>query len=163
MFEETHTLKAGVQQRQMSVRSFVMIYKCYPHATLWDFNCVVLFFRDQTTVLAPHETIFRAEDLSVILKAYVLVTSLTPLRAFIHSTGMVWNPPKRKRFTVKVTFPSKLLFHRKYTEEKYRKLGCLSPIFVIVKSHWTKIAATYCCKQRFSFNRCRFKNHLEEA
>ncbi|XP_070279893.1 cadherin-like and PC-esterase domain-containing protein 1 isoform X1 [Myotis yumanensis] len=57
---------------------------------------------DQTTVLAPRETIFRAEDLSVILKAYVLVTSLTPLRAFIHSTGMVWNPPKRKRFTVKL-------------------------------------------------------------
>ncbi|XP_045420488.1 cadherin-like and PC-esterase domain-containing protein 1 isoform X2 [Lemur catta] len=57
---------------------------------------------NQTTVLAPHETIFRAEDLSVILKAYVLVTSLTPLRAFIHSTGTVWNLPKKKRFTVKL-------------------------------------------------------------
>ncbi|KAM4858686.1 cadherin-like and PC-esterase domain-containing protein 1 isoform X1 [Urocitellus parryii] len=57
---------------------------------------------NQTTVLAPHETIFRAEDLSVILKAYVLVTSLTPLRAFIHSTGTVWSPPKKKRFTVKL-------------------------------------------------------------
>ncbi|XP_066218655.1 cadherin-like and PC-esterase domain-containing protein 1 [Saccopteryx leptura] len=57
---------------------------------------------NQTTVLAPQETIFRAEDLSVILKAYVLVTSLTPLRAFIHSTGMVWTPPKKKRFTVKL-------------------------------------------------------------
>ncbi|KAM7121582.1 cadherin-like and PC-esterase domain-containing protein 1 isoform 2-T2 [Molossus nigricans] len=57
---------------------------------------------DQTTALAPHETIFRAKDLSVILKAYVLVTSLTPLRAFIHSTGMVWDPPKKKRFTVKL-------------------------------------------------------------
>ncbi|XP_008062070.1 cadherin-like and PC-esterase domain-containing protein 1 [Carlito syrichta] len=57
---------------------------------------------NQTTLLAPHETIFRAEDLSVILKAYVLVTSLTPLRAFIHSTGTVWNPPKKKRFTVKL-------------------------------------------------------------
>lgn len=57
---------------------------------------------NQTTVIAPHETIFRAEDLSVILKAYVLVTSLTPLRAFIHSTGTVWNPPKKKRFTVKL-------------------------------------------------------------
>ncbi|XP_008565564.1 PREDICTED: cadherin-like and PC-esterase domain-containing protein 1 [Galeopterus variegatus] len=56
---------------------------------------------NQTTVLAPYETIFRAEDLTVILKAYVLVTSLTPLRAFIHSTGTVWNPPKKKRFTVK--------------------------------------------------------------
>uniref|UniRef100_A0A2K6F8B7 Cadherin like and PC-esterase domain containing 1 n=1 Tax=Propithecus coquereli TaxID=379532 RepID=A0A2K6F8B7_PROCO len=59
---------------------------------------------NQTTVLAPHETIFRAEDLSVILKAYVLVTSLTPLRAFIHSTGTVWNLPKKKRFTVKNSF-----------------------------------------------------------
>ncbi|XP_045703117.1 cadherin-like and PC-esterase domain-containing protein 1 isoform X2 [Phyllostomus hastatus] len=57
---------------------------------------------DQTTVLAPHEAVFRAKDLSVILKAYVLVTSLTPLRAFIHSTGMVWDPPKKKRFTVKL-------------------------------------------------------------
>ncbi|XP_063523869.1 cadherin-like and PC-esterase domain-containing protein 1 isoform X2 [Pongo pygmaeus] len=57
---------------------------------------------NETTVLAPHETIFQAEDLSVILKAYVLVTSLTPLRAFIHSTGTVWNPPKKKRFTVKL-------------------------------------------------------------
>uniref|UniRef100_A0A8C8ZWN3 Cadherin like and PC-esterase domain containing 1 n=1 Tax=Prolemur simus TaxID=1328070 RepID=A0A8C8ZWN3_PROSS len=57
---------------------------------------------NQTTVLAPHETMFRAEDLSVILKAYVLVTSLTPLRAFIHSTGTVWNLPKKKRFTVKL-------------------------------------------------------------
>lgn len=57
---------------------------------------------NQTTVLAPHETVFRAEDLSVILKAYVLVTSLTPLRAFIHSTGTVWNPPKKKRFTIKL-------------------------------------------------------------
>ncbi|XP_037692216.1 cadherin-like and PC-esterase domain-containing protein 1 isoform X2 [Choloepus didactylus] len=54
------------------------------------------------TVLATHEAIFRAEDLSVILKAYVLVTSLTPLRAFIHSTGTVWNPPKKKRFTIKL-------------------------------------------------------------
>nr|XP_035110798.2 cadherin-like and PC-esterase domain-containing protein 1 isoform X3 [Callithrix jacchus] len=57
---------------------------------------------NKTTALAQHEAIFRAEDLSVILKAYVLVTSLTPLRAFIHSTGTVWNPPRKKRFTVKL-------------------------------------------------------------
>uniref|UniRef100_A0A8C0WSA0 Cadherin-like beta-sandwich-like domain-containing protein n=1 Tax=Castor canadensis TaxID=51338 RepID=A0A8C0WSA0_CASCN len=57
---------------------------------------------NQTTVLAPHETVFRPEELSVILKAYVLVTSLSPLRAFIHSTGTVWSPPKKKRFTVKL-------------------------------------------------------------
>lgn len=65
----------------------------------WDWRREQL---NQTTVLAPHETIFRAEDLSVILKAYVLVTSLTPLRAFIHSTGTIWNPPRKKRFTVKL-------------------------------------------------------------
>ncbi|EHB10920.1 hypothetical protein GW7_16906 [Heterocephalus glaber] len=65
----------------------------------WDWQREQL---NQTTVLVPHETIFRAEDLSVILKAYVLVTSLTPLRAFIHSTGTVWIPPKKKRFTVKL-------------------------------------------------------------
>uniref|UniRef100_A0A8C3VNV8 Cadherin like and PC-esterase domain containing 1 n=2 Tax=Catagonus wagneri TaxID=51154 RepID=A0A8C3VNV8_9CETA len=57
---------------------------------------------NQTTVPAPQETVLRAKDLSVILKAYVLVTSLTPVRAFIHSTGTVWNPPKKKRFTVKL-------------------------------------------------------------
>lgn len=79
---------------------------------------LVHFFRNQTTVLALRETVFRAEEISVILKAYVLVTSLTPLRAFIHSTGTVWNPPKKKRFTVKVKFLSKLSFHSKYTEDK---------------------------------------------
>ncbi|XP_027710951.1 cadherin-like and PC-esterase domain-containing protein 1 isoform X2 [Vombatus ursinus] len=49
-----------------------------------------------------HKQPFKAKDLSVIIKAYVLVTSLTPLRAFIHSTGTIWNPPKKKRFTVKL-------------------------------------------------------------
>ncbi|XP_077915628.1 cadherin-like and PC-esterase domain-containing protein 1 isoform X4 [Halichoerus grypus] len=65
----------------------------------WDWRREQL---NQTTVLARHETIFRAEELSVILKAYVLVTSLRPLRAFIHSNGTVWNEPKKKRFTVKL-------------------------------------------------------------
>ncbi|XP_045720298.1 cadherin-like and PC-esterase domain-containing protein 1 isoform X3 [Mirounga angustirostris] len=65
----------------------------------WDWRREQL---NQTTVLARHETIFRAEELSVILKAYVLVTSLRPLRAFIHSNGTVWNPPKKKRFTIKL-------------------------------------------------------------
>ncbi|XP_057632713.1 cadherin-like and PC-esterase domain-containing protein 1 isoform X2 [Chionomys nivalis] len=64
----------------------------------WDWQREQL---NHTTVLAPREAIFRAEELSVILKAYVLVTSLRPLRAFIHSTGTVWSPPKKKRFTVK--------------------------------------------------------------
>lgn len=65
----------------------------------WDWQREQL---NHTAVLAPREAIFRAEELSVILKAYVLVTSLRPLRAFIHSTGTVWSPPKKKRFTVKL-------------------------------------------------------------
>lgn len=65
----------------------------------WDWQRKQL---NHTTVLAPREAVFRAEELSVILKAYVLVTSLRPLRAFIHSTGTVWSPPKKKRFTVKL-------------------------------------------------------------
>ncbi|XP_072509006.1 cadherin-like and PC-esterase domain-containing protein 1 isoform X2 [Notamacropus eugenii] len=57
---------------------------------------------NQTPAPVTHKQLFKAKDLSVIIKAYVLVTSLTPLRAFIHSTGTVWNPPKKKRFTVKL-------------------------------------------------------------
>lgn len=64
----------------------------------WDWQREQL---NQTTVLDPHEAIFR-EEISVVLKTYVLVTSLRPLRAFIHSTGTVWSPPKKKRFTVKL-------------------------------------------------------------
>ncbi|XP_044534725.1 cadherin-like and PC-esterase domain-containing protein 1 [Gracilinanus agilis] len=57
---------------------------------------------NQTPAPVTHKQFFKAKDLSVIIKAYVLVTSLTPLRAFIHSTGTIWNPPKKKRFTVKL-------------------------------------------------------------
>uniref|UniRef100_A0A8C8VF66 Cadherin like and PC-esterase domain containing 1 n=1 Tax=Pelusios castaneus TaxID=367368 RepID=A0A8C8VF66_9SAUR len=51
---------------------------------------------------ADQKELFKAQDLSVIIKAYVLVTSLTPLRAFIHSTAIVWFPPKKKHFSVKL-------------------------------------------------------------
>lgn len=71
----------------------------------------IFFSRNHTTVLAPREAIFRAEELSVILKAYVLVTSLRPLRAFIHSTGTAWSPPKKKRFTVKVNPTEAVISH----------------------------------------------------
>ncbi|XP_077896436.1 cadherin-like and PC-esterase domain-containing protein 1 isoform X2 [Ictidomys tridecemlineatus] len=90
-------LDQGIQQPSTSSH---LLKTAKPHMWKpWDGRREQL---NQTTVLAPHETIFRAEDLSVILKAYVLVTSLTPLRAFIHSTGTVWSPPKKKRFTVKL-------------------------------------------------------------
>ncbi|XP_065279336.1 cadherin-like and PC-esterase domain-containing protein 1 [Emys orbicularis] len=51
---------------------------------------------------ADHKELFKAQDLSIIIKAYVLVTSLTPLRAFIHSTAIVRLPPKKKHFSVKL-------------------------------------------------------------
>ncbi|XP_066489748.1 cadherin-like and PC-esterase domain-containing protein 1 [Tiliqua scincoides] len=58
----------------------------------------------QHRTFAPvgHQVPFKIQELSVILKAYVLVTSLTPLRAFIHSTGVVWYPLKKKHFSVKL-------------------------------------------------------------
>uniref|UniRef100_A0A452ID90 Uncharacterized protein n=1 Tax=Gopherus agassizii TaxID=38772 RepID=A0A452ID90_9SAUR len=57
---------------------------------------------NQTNIPASHKELFKAQDLSIIIKAYVLVTSLTPLRAFIHSTAIVWLPPKKKHFSVKL-------------------------------------------------------------
>ncbi|XP_043406078.1 cadherin-like and PC-esterase domain-containing protein 1 isoform X3 [Chelonia mydas] len=51
---------------------------------------------------ADHKQFLKAQDLSIIIKAYVLVTSLTPLRAFIHSTAIVWLPPRTKHFSVKL-------------------------------------------------------------
>ncbi|XP_051886664.1 cadherin-like and PC-esterase domain-containing protein 1 [Pristis pectinata] len=42
------------------------------------------------------------EGLSAILKVYVLVTSLSPLRAFIHSTGLVQGEPNKKFFVTKL-------------------------------------------------------------
>ncbi|XP_077194511.1 cadherin-like and PC-esterase domain-containing protein 1 isoform X2 [Paroedura picta] len=58
--------------------------------------------RHQTPASAEHKEFFKIQDLSVIIKAYVLVTSLTPLRAFLHSTGVVWYPSKKKHFSVKL-------------------------------------------------------------
>ncbi|KAM6137736.1 LOW QUALITY PROTEIN: cadherin-like and PC-esterase domain-containing protein 1 [Pterocles gutturalis] len=57
---------------------------------------------NQVSASPDHKDILKAQDLSVIIKAYVLVTSLTPLRAFIHSTTTVWHPPKKKRFSIKL-------------------------------------------------------------
>ncbi|XP_075809608.1 cadherin-like and PC-esterase domain-containing protein 1 isoform X2 [Microtus pennsylvanicus] len=87
-------------ESQLSASSSHLSNGAKPHIWKpWDWQRKQL---NHTAVLAPREAIFRAEELSVILKAYVLVTSLRPLRAFIHSTGTVWSPPKKKRFTVKL-------------------------------------------------------------
>ncbi|XP_048356424.1 cadherin-like and PC-esterase domain-containing protein 1 isoform X2 [Sphaerodactylus townsendi] len=55
-----------------------------------------------TYASAERKESFKIQDLSVIIKAYVLVTSLTPLRAFLHSTGIVLYPSKKKHFSVKL-------------------------------------------------------------
>ncbi|NWI13644.1 CPED1 protein, partial [Crypturellus soui] len=57
---------------------------------------------NQLSTPPDHKDTLKAQDVSVIIKAYVLVTSLTPLRAFIHSTGTIWHPPKKKHFSVKL-------------------------------------------------------------
>ncbi|NXE22826.1 CPED1 protein, partial [Ardeotis kori] len=57
---------------------------------------------NQVSASPDNKDILKAQDFSVIIKAYVLVTSLTPLRAFIHSTATVWHPPKKKHFSVKL-------------------------------------------------------------
>ncbi|XP_054029846.1 cadherin-like and PC-esterase domain-containing protein 1 [Dryobates pubescens] len=57
---------------------------------------------NQVSASPYQKDVLKAQDLSVIIKAYVLVTSLTPLRAFIHSTTTVWHPPKKKHFYIKL-------------------------------------------------------------
>ncbi|XP_062838423.1 cadherin-like and PC-esterase domain-containing protein 1 isoform X1 [Anolis carolinensis] len=56
----------------------------------------------QIPIEVDNKGAFKIQDLSVIIKVYVLVTSLTPLRAFIHSTGVVLYAPKKKHFSVKL-------------------------------------------------------------
>uniref|UniRef100_A0A8C3FM31 Cadherin-like beta-sandwich-like domain-containing protein n=1 Tax=Chrysemys picta bellii TaxID=8478 RepID=A0A8C3FM31_CHRPI len=71
---------------------------------VYNINWRVQKSRDWSSIPAPadHKELFKAQDLSIIIKAYVLVTSLTPLRAFIHSTAIVRLPPKKKHFSVKL-------------------------------------------------------------
>nr|XP_020662991.1 cadherin-like and PC-esterase domain-containing protein 1 [Pogona vitticeps] len=58
--------------------------------------------RHQKPIEVDHQGDFKIQDLSIIIKVYVLVTSLSPLRAFIYSSGVVWYAPKKKQFSVKL-------------------------------------------------------------
>ncbi|KAM9582513.1 cadherin-like and PC-esterase domain-containing protein 1 isoform 1-T2 [Guaruba guarouba] len=69
-----------------------------------------------------HKDILEAQDLSVIIKAYVLVTSLTPLRAFIHSTATVWHPPKKKHFSVKLQRFFELFFRSSSPQQAFNNM-----------------------------------------
>ncbi|XP_048405213.2 cadherin-like and PC-esterase domain-containing protein 1 isoform X2 [Stegostoma tigrinum] len=56
----------------------------------------------QYTALSGKSQAVPIDGLSAILKVYVLVTSLSPLRAFIHSTGLVQSEPNKKFFVSKL-------------------------------------------------------------
>lgn len=94
---------------------------------------LLLLPRNQVSASPDHKDIFKAQDISVIIKAYVLVTSLTPLRAFIHSAATVWHPPKKKHFSVKVKcFISEFLHtFRKSRDRKTGNMHILFPPFFI--------------------------------
>ncbi|KAM6436599.1 cadherin-like and PC-esterase domain-containing protein 1 isoform 2-T2 [Liasis olivaceus] len=63
---------------------------------------VKVVHQHQIPITAENKEAFKIQDFSIIFKVYVLVTSLTPLQAFIHSTGILWDLPKKKHFSVKL-------------------------------------------------------------
>ncbi|NXN28745.1 CPED1 protein, partial [Nycticryphes semicollaris] len=77
---------------------------------------------NQVSASLSHKDILKVQDLSVIIKAYVLVTSLTPLRAFIHSTATVWHPPKKKHFSVKLQRFFEILFKSSSPQQAFNNM-----------------------------------------
>ncbi|NWV20996.1 CPED1 protein, partial [Origma solitaria] len=77
---------------------------------------------NQVSAPSDHKDILKAQDLSVIIKAYVLVTSLTPLRAFIHSTTTVWHPPKKKHFTIKLQRFFEIFFKNSSPQQAFNNM-----------------------------------------
>ncbi|XP_059703163.1 cadherin-like and PC-esterase domain-containing protein 1 isoform X2 [Haemorhous mexicanus] len=71
---------------------------------------------------SDHKDVLKAQDFSVIIKAYVLVTSLTPLRAFIHSTTTVWHPPKKKHFTIKLQRFFEIFFRNSSPQQAFNNM-----------------------------------------
>ncbi|KAJ6656209.1 hypothetical protein lerEdw1_004040 [Lerista edwardsae] len=114
----------------------------------------------RTLAAVDHQEPFKIQELSVIIKAYVLVTSLTPLRAFIHSTGVVWYPPKKKHFSVKLqnffeTFLKTSSPHQAFEDMKgaISKLLLVTEVFSEAPSSGPK-ASSQCssCFQMLTFD-----------
>ncbi|XP_065701874.2 cadherin-like and PC-esterase domain-containing protein 1 isoform X1 [Patagioenas fasciata] len=104
----------------------------------------------QVSVSPEHQDILKAQDFSVIVKAYVLVTSLTPLRAFIHSTATVWHPPKKKHFTVKLQRFFELFFKSGSPQQAFNNMKeAISKLLLI-----TEIFSESSASGPNSFNRC---------
>ncbi|XP_010002606.1 PREDICTED: cadherin-like and PC-esterase domain-containing protein 1 [Chaetura pelagica] len=77
---------------------------------------------NEVSASPDHKNILKAQDLSVIIKAYVLVTSLTPLRAFIYSTATVWHPPKKKHFSIKLQKFFEIFFRKSSPQQAFNNM-----------------------------------------
>uniref|UniRef100_A0A8C0C3C0 Cadherin-like beta-sandwich-like domain-containing protein n=1 Tax=Buteo japonicus TaxID=224669 RepID=A0A8C0C3C0_9AVES len=96
------------------------------------------------------QDILKAQDLSVIIKAYVLVTSLTPLRAFIHSTTTVWHPPKKKHFSVKLQRFFEIFFKSSSPQQAFNNMKeAISKLLLI-----TEVFSESSASGPNSFNQC---------
>ncbi|XP_025969312.2 cadherin-like and PC-esterase domain-containing protein 1 isoform X1 [Dromaius novaehollandiae] len=99
---------------------------------------------------SDHKDILKAQDLSVIIKAYVLVTSLTPLRAFIHSTGTVWHPSKKKHFSVKLQRFFEVFFKSSSPQQAFNNMKeAISKLLLI-----TEVFSESSASGPNSFNQC---------
>ncbi|KAM8820122.1 cadherin-like and PC-esterase domain-containing protein 1 [Eudromia elegans] len=105
---------------------------------------------NQLSAPPDHRDILKAQDLSVIIKAYVLVTSLTPLRAFIHSTGTVWHPPKKRHFSVKLQRFFEVFFKSSSPQQAFNNMKeAISKLLLI-----TEVFSESSASGPNSFNQC---------
>ncbi|XP_058718003.1 cadherin-like and PC-esterase domain-containing protein 1 isoform X2 [Poecile atricapillus] len=105
---------------------------------------------NQVSTTSDHKDILKAQDLSVIIKAYVLVTSLTPLRAFIHSTTTVWHPPKKKHFTIKLKSFFEIFFRNSSPQQAFNNMKEAINKLLLITEVFSKSSAS----GPNSFNRC---------
>ncbi|XP_059672913.1 cadherin-like and PC-esterase domain-containing protein 1 isoform X2 [Gavia stellata] len=105
----------------------------------------------QVSASPDHKDILKAQDFSVIIKAYVLVTSLTPLRAFIHSTATVWHPPKKKHFSIKLQRFFEIFFKSSSPQQAFNNMKeAISKLLLI-----TEVFSESSASGSNSFNQCR--------
>uniref|UniRef100_A0A8C3EEN5 Cadherin like and PC-esterase domain containing 1 n=1 Tax=Corvus moneduloides TaxID=1196302 RepID=A0A8C3EEN5_CORMO len=105
---------------------------------------------NQVSTLSDHKDVLKAQDLSVIIKAYVLVTSLTPLRAFIHSTTTVWHPPKKKHFTIKLQKFFEIFFRNSSPQQAFNNMKEAINKLLLITEVFSKSSAS----GPSSFNQC---------
>ncbi|XP_027664839.2 cadherin-like and PC-esterase domain-containing protein 1 [Falco cherrug] len=105
---------------------------------------------NQVSASPDHKDILKAQDISVIIKAYVLVTSLTPLRAFIHSTTTVWHPPKKKHFSIKLQRFFEIFFKSSSPQQAFNNMKeAISKLLLI-----TEVFSESSASGPNSFNQC---------